>query len=210
MSSLKNITTRHASGARQPAKDGAGSPITPRFILYVFTRWWLVATPVGLALAAAGAGFVIAMFEPEYESKVLLKIAPPDPIVFGGSDKRGMYVTNQRQLLQTPLVLGVVAADAEVANELRRGPGDVPVEHDGQQRKAQEVPDYHATVAGHVGPQAGQATLRCVSCRRRPGALALRLRHREHRRAHRRQRPRVDDPVQHGGGRAQDSPARRV
>ena len=63
---------RSTSGARPAGRPEQG--LTPRFVLTALRRWWMVATPVGLLLAAAGGAVVYLLFEPVYEAAAWFKI----------------------------------------------------------------------------------------------------------------------------------------
>ncbi len=53
--------------------------ISPRFVMAALRRWWKVALPAALLLAAAGGTIVYLLFEPVYEASALFQIEERTP-----------------------------------------------------------------------------------------------------------------------------------
>jgi len=96
----------------QPAQQGLGL----WFVLNALRQWWKLSVPVGLLLAAAAGITVHLTFEPQYRASAWLKISSsPHHVVYPGYSGSSRFVENQTQLMRSPLVLGPVIADPEVA-----------------------------------------------------------------------------------------------
>ena len=101
-------------------------------MLHALRRWWKVAAPLGIVLAAAATAIVFLTFKPVYRAVGQIRILETQPYVAfpaqrGGESKR--FVATQLQLLRLPIVLYEVAYDPEVATqpEIREEPD--PVEY---------------------------------------------------------------------------------
>ncbi|MCE5268545.1 MAG: polysaccharide biosynthesis tyrosine autokinase [Planctomycetaceae bacterium] len=102
-------------------EGGAG----PNFLLHVLRRWWKVAMPVGLLLAAIGVTVVVLLFVPQYEAQALLEIAEqPQYIAFAPrqGERTKAYFLTQMQLIQSAWIMGRVVAEPTVAGlpEIRK------------------------------------------------------------------------------------------
>ncbi len=53
--------------------------MSPQFVLRSLRHWWMVAAPIGLVLAVAGAGVVWWLFEPIYLAQAVIQIGDTPP-----------------------------------------------------------------------------------------------------------------------------------
>jgi capsular exopolysaccharide synthesis family protein len=89
------------------------------FALHVLRRWWLIALPVGLLLAAGGSAVAWLLFEPRYEAAAWLKIDDRVPyLAFEQKDddsRSKLFFQTQIEMIRSPLVLGSVVQHPEIA-----------------------------------------------------------------------------------------------
>lgn len=89
--------------------DASASSISPGMVLHAVKRWWTVALPVGLVLAAAAAAGVWMTFETVYRATAWVQIfnAPPEVVPPGpGGERVGdRQVATQLQLITSPMVM---------------------------------------------------------------------------------------------------------
>ncbi|MBN2021548.1 MAG: polysaccharide biosynthesis tyrosine autokinase [Pirellulales bacterium] len=90
--------------------------ITLSFVVDALRRWWKVALPLGLILAAAAVSTVLVLSEPTYEAACWLQVEDDKPYV-AFPDRQGSrrYVETQKQILRSPMVLGPVISDPRIA-----------------------------------------------------------------------------------------------
>ncbi|MFZ5828912.1 MAG: polysaccharide biosynthesis tyrosine autokinase [Planctomycetota bacterium] len=90
--------------------------LNAKFFLTAALRWWKWALPAGVVLAAVGCGVIYWNFRPEYEAVRWLRIRDRAPYIAFRTDRdSGQFVTNQLELLRSPLVLGPVLENESVA-----------------------------------------------------------------------------------------------
>ena len=104
--------------------------MTVQFVLGALRRWWMVAAPIGLLLAAAGGATVYLLFEPVYEAAAWFKIEDRTPfLAFEVKDegRSKMFFQTQIEMIRSPLVLGPVIKRPEIARlpEIARQPNKV-------------------------------------------------------------------------------------
>ena len=105
---------RRADGrpSAAPVQQGIGL----RFIANALRQWWKLAVPVGLLLAAAAGITVYLIFEPVFQASAWLRIESRAlPVIYGDQLGSGRFVQNQIHLMRSPLVLGQVITDEDVA-----------------------------------------------------------------------------------------------
>jgi succinoglycan biosynthesis transport protein ExoP len=112
---LMNVNPRHA-----PSGASAGTNNGLLFILTAMRRWWKWALPLGLVLGIGSAGLVYWFFEPSFEAVAWLRIDTHQQyIAFDDKsenrDAGRIFVQTQIQLLRSPMVLGPVLADPQIA-----------------------------------------------------------------------------------------------
>ncbi len=111
----------------QSAEKGGGLSFT----LNVLRRWWLIAAPLGLLLAAVASAAVWMLFEPQYPAEAWLKIDERAPYLAfenkGDDTRTKSFFQTQIELIRSPLVLGSVVQQAEIARlpELQRRPDTI-------------------------------------------------------------------------------------
>ncbi|MEN6457939.1 MAG: polysaccharide biosynthesis tyrosine autokinase [Thermoguttaceae bacterium] len=120
----------HRKYSPSPWKAGSsvsmpGESSDPHFLLHVVRRWWKVAVPVGVGLAAVSVGVVLLLFVPQYEAQALLEIADqPQYIAFAPKqgERAKAYFLTQMQLIQSAWIMGRVVAEPSIAGlpEIRR------------------------------------------------------------------------------------------
>jgi len=96
-----------------------GSPqFQLRTALVAIRCWWHVALPIGLLLAAAVSGGLYAWTKPTYTaSRWMLIMERPPSLLHGQSvDDSRRFVSNQIELLRSPLVLEPILSDPAVAS----------------------------------------------------------------------------------------------
>ena len=102
------VPARERSPVRRPAAEqGPGLS----FVLHALRRWWVLATPVGLVLAALGGTIVYLLFERTYEAAAWLKIEDQMAIVFDlkYDDRANAFFKTQIEMIRSPIVLAPVA-----------------------------------------------------------------------------------------------------
>ena len=101
--------------ARRDSEKGGGLS----FVLKVIRRWWLIALPAGVLLAAVGSAVVYLLFEPKYEAAAWLKIDERTPYLAFEDKNDEMpskaFFQTQIELIRSPLVLGPVMQRTEIA-----------------------------------------------------------------------------------------------
>jgi succinoglycan biosynthesis transport protein ExoP len=103
--------------------------ITAQFVLHALRQWWKVATPCGLLLAVAGALVVYLMFRPVYEAVAWIKIDDSPPYVaFQSRDDSRRFAQTQMELMRSPLVLGPVVSQPEIARLPELQKREAPIE----------------------------------------------------------------------------------
>lgn len=96
------------------ASNSSSSGIDPWILWVAFRRSWFWAIPVGASFALAVAYFLYSTFIPEYRATHILE-ANKDFVVFQGVLSTPMDISGvERQLIESPLVLEPILADAEV------------------------------------------------------------------------------------------------
>jgi polysaccharide biosynthesis transport protein len=100
---------------RQPS--GSQQPITVWFVLDALRRWWKIALPVGLLLGGVAAAVMFLRFEAVYEASAWIQIDESNPyVVFPDQKASSRFLETQRQLIQSPLVLGPVVSEPAIAH----------------------------------------------------------------------------------------------
>ncbi|MHB8974108.1 MAG: polysaccharide biosynthesis tyrosine autokinase [Pirellulaceae bacterium] len=104
-----------SKSSKTPDKSG-NSAISVSFVLGVARQWWKIAMPLGLLLAGLGATAMWWSFEPRYEASAWLRIEDRRPyIAFPTRDESQRFVSTQVELMRSPLVIGPVVSNSEVA-----------------------------------------------------------------------------------------------
>jgi len=95
---------------------GGSQPLSAAFVVDALRRWWKLALPAGLILAAGAMSVVFVLFEPVYEASSWLQIEDQKPYVaFPDRYNSRRYVETQKQLIRSPMVLGPVVSDPRIA-----------------------------------------------------------------------------------------------
>ena len=106
--------TRSADGTSRGGESRQG--ISVSFVLNVARRWWKLATPIGLALAAGIALLIYIRFKPEYEASALIEIKAARPYVaYPSGGNSGASVRTELASIRSPLVIGPVVSRPEIA-----------------------------------------------------------------------------------------------
>lgn len=92
-----------------------GSPITIGFVLRAVRRWWKVATPVALVLAALAAVVLHFTAKDVFVAECWIRIENQGNYIVFQEERSRNFVNTQVQLMRSPLVLERVVADPEVA-----------------------------------------------------------------------------------------------
>ncbi len=91
--------------------------LSPQFVLRSLRHWWMVAAPIGLVLAVAGAGVVWWLFEPIYLAKAWIQVRETPPaLVFQVESQSKGYVETQKEMIRSARVLRPVVDSANIRN----------------------------------------------------------------------------------------------
>ena len=104
---------------------GTGNAITGHIALHALRRWWKLALPASLLLAAAAVGAIYWTFEPQFEAAALLEMDESAPYIAfepreGGVSKG--YFRTQIEIIKSHWILGRTVAQANVKDlpEIRK------------------------------------------------------------------------------------------
>ncbi len=103
---------------RSSSNGASEQGITPRWVFGAALAWWKVALPTGLLLAAAGVAAAWTQLQPKYEASAWLRIDERPSFVAFESPYQGRsasFMSTQVELLRSPLVLGAVVREPEIA-----------------------------------------------------------------------------------------------
>lgn len=96
--------------------DRGNSVLTPYFVWRAVARWWRVALPVGVLLAVAAGSIAWILSIPLYQAEAWLRIEDRRPFVaFPEYGDSRLFVQTQVELIKSPLVLGQVLSEPEIA-----------------------------------------------------------------------------------------------
>jgi polysaccharide biosynthesis transport protein len=88
-----------------------------RIGLFALRRWWMLALPLAVLMACLAATPVYLTFKPVYRSAAWLRIQETAPsILFDKGGNSGKFVNTQIQIIRSPLILGSVASQPEIAS----------------------------------------------------------------------------------------------
>ena len=107
-----------AQGTNGSASGGESSHgFTVSFVLNALRQWWKLALPIGLLLGAVAGGSIFYLFEPVYRAEAWLRIeSRPQYIAFAERGDSRAFVQTQVQMIKSPLVLGPVVSQPEIAS----------------------------------------------------------------------------------------------
>jgi capsular exopolysaccharide synthesis family protein len=118
---LNVATSPHLAGLQE--RRGAvarGSPagaLSVSLLLGTLRHWWFIVLPLGLILGAVAAAGVYVLAEPLYEATAWLRLEDPPPyIAFPSQEESRHYVQTQIEVIHSPLVLGSVLSQANIAS----------------------------------------------------------------------------------------------
>ncbi len=127
-SSKRNSSSARTGSARRHSFNGTSAfrrgeghnssagTLSIGFVLGVVRQWWKVAAPLGLLLAAIGAGTIWWMFEPVYEAQAWLRIEDRQPyIAYPQKGDSRRFISTQIALIRSPRVIKPVVSVPEVA-----------------------------------------------------------------------------------------------
>src|SRR5690242_20131512 len=75
---------RKRDDSQNVATNGQG--VNSQLAVNALRRWWMIAMPIGLLLAAAAVTVVYWQFEPQYEAAAYLEITEPTWVAFEPKD----------------------------------------------------------------------------------------------------------------------------
>jgi len=159
--SSSKYSTASQSGFRK--RDLRQQTVTISLIWYAIRRWWKVASPVGLLLATIPATYIYVTYEPMFQALSWLRMeASPPYVAYRLDGNSRSFVQTQVQLIRSPLVLGPVVSEPEIANlpELKkqRAPIDWLARHVGVNSRGES----ELFTVSFTGPNA-QNTARIVN-----------------------------------------------
>ncbi len=103
--------------------------ITAQFVLHALRQWWKLALPCGLLLAGTAALVVYVVFRPVYQAAAWIKIDDSRPYVaFHLPDDSRRFAQTQMELMRSPLVLGPVVSQPEIARLTELKNREAPIE----------------------------------------------------------------------------------
>ena len=85
------------------------------FVQYAIGRWWRIATPLGIAIAAGAAAYVYFVVGPTYQAEAWVKIEESKPMLAFQNADSPRFINTQIELIKSPLVLDPVVARPEIA-----------------------------------------------------------------------------------------------
>jgi len=147
-----------SQNGHQP-RDGSGQTITVSFVLNAIRQWWKVATPIGLVLAAVAGTLIYLTFEPVYEASAWLQIYSVAPRILPDrvhNDSR-LFVETQVQLMHSPLVLGPVISQPEIASFPEVQEQQAPIEWLAGEIKVSSVGRSELFQVSFAGPNASNS-----------------------------------------------------
>jgi polysaccharide biosynthesis transport protein len=97
-----------------PRKESRAQ-VTPQVVLYALSRWWLVALPLGIVLAASGYFAAMKFLPRTYRASAWVQIEADRPVLAYELPDSRKFVRNQFALLKSPLVLNNVLAQEEIS-----------------------------------------------------------------------------------------------
>jgi capsular exopolysaccharide synthesis family protein len=100
-----------------PAGSAGGQSMNYQIALCAIRRWWKIATPLSLLLAAVAAAIVFVTYKPTYTGEAWLIIRNRQDHLLGGpgTDDHGNFIANQIEMMRSPPIVNPVAANAAVA-----------------------------------------------------------------------------------------------
>ena len=115
-------------------------PLTIQFVLGAIRRWWMVALPCGVLLAAVGAGIVHWVYQPAHQATAWLRVSVNTPyIAFPMREDTRQFLETQLELMRSPLVLGPVISQPEIAQVPEIRDREAPIVWLGTKIKAASV-----------------------------------------------------------------------
>ncbi len=104
----------------EPAAGSGPNALT--LIVNAVRRWWKIAAPIGIALAALAVGVTWWLYEPVYVASAWFHVRPNERLIAEpGRQGTDRFLQTQVALVQSPVVLGPVLQIPEIAalRELR-------------------------------------------------------------------------------------------
>jgi len=103
----------------RPSGDDSTSSLKPAFVLNTLRKWWKLTVPLGLTLAAVMGTLLFVTYKPTYEASAWLRIKESTPfVVVQSRDHSRSFAETQIELIRSPLVLGTVVAQPDIARLL--------------------------------------------------------------------------------------------
>src|SRR5205823_9206154 len=99
------------------SNSGCGRSMRYDIALSAIRRWWKLATPLGLLLAAVAAAVIFVSYQPTYTAEVWLIIRNRQDHLLGsaGLEDQGNFIANQIELMRSPPIINPVASIPAVA-----------------------------------------------------------------------------------------------
>lgn len=130
MNSPRELRPLREPVARPVVRPNKGEGLTPQFVLNAVRRWWKVAAPLGILVAAVAVGVVFIIFKPEYRAVGQIEILERQPyLLYEPQNGSSRFVATQLELLRLPKVLNPVAYDPEVAQHPEIQEASDPLEY---------------------------------------------------------------------------------
>jgi uncharacterized protein involved in exopolysaccharide biosynthesis len=146
---MKVIRTSTAHASLPSPKIAMGSSrvatsLNLPFALGAMRRWWYVAIPCGVLLAAAAVSVAYLTFRPIYEATAWLRISDTTPYVaFQSREDSRRFLETQMELMRSPLVIAPIMSNAAVAQTPELQKKADPIAWLGQNVKVRAVGNNH-------------------------------------------------------------------
>ena len=130
-----------------------------RVAITALRRWWLLAVPSGVVLAAVAVAVVVLTFEPSYRAVAVVQIKSYQPhIVFNGAlTGARSFVSTQRELIRSRLVLGPLIAQPEIASLPELIDRSDPIRHLAETIAIGQISDSELYEISFIGPSPDNA-----------------------------------------------------
>ena len=154
-----SITVLDSRSYAAPSANGSGSGgesgqgFTVSFVLNALRQWWKLAVPIGLLLGAAAGGSIYWLFEPVYNAEAWLRIESRVPfIAFAERGDSRAFVQTQVQMIKSPLVLGPVLSQPEIASLPELQEEESPIEWLQKETQVKSVGASELFTVSFAGP----------------------------------------------------------
>ena len=153
--------TSHGSQKRMITEPDEPQGITAGFVFSAVRQWWKVAVPIGLTLAIGAATLVYVFFEPVYVASAWIRIheKPPSLVFPDKDDRTQLFVQTQIELMRSPMVLGPVVSEPEIARLPEIQEQEDPIQGLSRQIRVEQVGESELFKVSYASPVAANSAL---------------------------------------------------